>query len=1121
MTYYLRQFHGLFDTQFYRIGYWKVIKRERVPHHVVTHSRRLLYRFRTHFHPYVPYLLTELVDKDIDGLEALDTRVPELREDFFDARYKPGTTVLPTVVEHFGTTPVGVVGELPAKDLDFSAAGGYSVYNWEVFYHVPFTIALQLSKNQRYAEAQRWFHYIFDPTDNSTGPTPQRFWKVKPFQIDEVDQIEKILLNLSTGDDPVLRDDTITAIGAWRDSPFRPHAVARTRPTAYMYKTVMAYLDNLVAWGDSLFRQDTRESINEAVQIYVLAANILGPRPQAVPKKGSIKKQTYATLADDLDEFGNAARDLEAEIPFDLLPAPQPVNGRPEDEPLRSLGRSLYFCVPRNDKLVGYWDTVADRLYKIRNSLNLQGIFRQLPLFEPPIDPGMLARAVAAGVDITSIVAGTDAPLAPVRFPVLLQKALEVCQEVKSLGGQLLAALEKKDNEALGILRAKHESNLLGIAEAVRFAQWKEATKNLEGIDLSLQNAFQRFRYYERLLGREAGDIKLPEYSDLDARALDVVPPAKPSFAGTEPTLDAAEPTVEIGSSFRDGGHKVNPAEAHEIDLLEVAQIVQDAAAVLEGVGAGLNLIPEFAAHATPFGVGARMEFGGTKLGHLFQGLAAVARGAGARVQHEAALAGKMASYDRREQDWAFQRKLAAGEVTQLYKQKRAAEIRAFIAKREYDNHLKQVAQAKDVEDFLTNEKRKKTNEDFYLWMKREAQGLHAQCFQFAYDIAKKAERAFRHELGDDSATFVQMGYLGGREGLFAGEKLYLDLKRLDMAYVELNQREYELTKQISLREWYPLALESLRQTGSCSVELGEEIFDLDCPGHYFRRIKAVAVSIPCVTGPYASVNCSLRLEESRIRKKPTALGGKWYPDDPSGDDRFVSFSVTNDSIVTSVGQNDTGMFEMNLRDERYLPFEGAGVISKWNLELLGKPRPFDYDTIADVLLTVRYTARAGAPAATVSGEATSWLKANAVRLFSIRHEFPSEWARFQRAQVAPGQTATLAFELKDDHFPFRMQEAFTNAKRFHVFGRTKEQKVEIELFRGNAASPPAAPPPLQSIAKSTLIGGEGVIPSPPPAPPAPQPAPVSFDPRGRFELRMDSIAFDDIWLVMDWSDAS
>ena len=45
----------------------------------------------------------------------------------------------------------------------------------------------------------------------------------------------------------------------------------------------MKYLDNLIAWGDSLFRQDTIESINEATQLYVLAANLLGPQPQRRP----------------------------------------------------------------------------------------------------------------------------------------------------------------------------------------------------------------------------------------------------------------------------------------------------------------------------------------------------------------------------------------------------------------------------------------------------------------------------------------------------------------------------------------------------------------------------------------------------------------------------------------------------------------------------------------------------------------------------------------------------------------------------------------------------------------------------------------------------------------------
>src|SRR5205823_14043900 len=127
-------------------------------------------------------------------------------------------------------------------------------------------------------------------------------------------------------------------------------------------------------------------------------------------------------------------RDLESEIPFDL--APQPGDGSESERfvTIKSLGKTFVFCVPRNDKLLGYWDTVADRLFKIRNSLNIEGVFRQLPLFEPPIDPGLLVRAAAAGLDVGAIVSGINQPLPLVRFQVLVQKASELCQEVKALG---------------------------------------------------------------------------------------------------------------------------------------------------------------------------------------------------------------------------------------------------------------------------------------------------------------------------------------------------------------------------------------------------------------------------------------------------------------------------------------------------------------------------------------------------------------------------------------------------------------------------------------------------------------------------------------------------------------
>ena len=59
---------------------------------------------------------------------------------------------------------------LPRLEFDFDEHGPYANYNWELFFHVPLTIAVHLSKNQRFAEAQRWFHYIFDPT----RPTERR-----------------------------------------------------------------------------------------------------------------------------------------------------------------------------------------------------------------------------------------------------------------------------------------------------------------------------------------------------------------------------------------------------------------------------------------------------------------------------------------------------------------------------------------------------------------------------------------------------------------------------------------------------------------------------------------------------------------------------------------------------------------------------------------------------------------------------------------------------------------------------------------------------------------------------------------------------------------------------------
>lgn len=935
----------------------------------------------------------------------------------------------------------------PVKDLDFTAGGAYAVYNWELFYHVPMTIAIHLGKNQRFEEAQRWFHFVFDPTDDSDGPTPERFWRVRPFQYTDVKLIEEILVNLATSEDTELRDATVKCIDAWKNAPFRPHLVARYRQTPYMFKAVTAYLDNLIAWGDSLFREDTRESINEATQLYVLAANILGPRPQAVPKKGSIRPQTYANLKKDLKEFGSVVREIEAELPFDLGPYPGEVAEIERHGVLRSMGHALYFCVPRNDRLLAYWDTVADRLFKIRNSLNILGVFRQLPLFEPPIDPALLAKAAASGLDVGAVVSGVNQPLPLVRFQFLVNKAAEICQEVKSLGSGLLSAIEREDHEALAMLRAKHERVILQLAETVKESQLEEAAKALEGLEKALEIASQRYAYYERLLGRE--EDWFPSSGGDALTSVDTVEAGVKDSRPRQIEVDIAQNVVGFAS-----GRKISTSEATELANLDLAHGWRKSAAGLDLIGSALSLIPQFESNAEPVGVGVSTGFGGVQLSKMTSMMSSLMRMRSEQKLHEAQQNARVGSFARREQEWAFQSNLALGEIRQILKQIDAALIRETIAEKELENQQEQIKKAEEMERFLSGEEvligekghRKTGTRGFYAWMKREVKGLYGECFQLAFEVARKAERALQHELGDPRMSFLGLSYLAGKEGLMAGEKLSLDIKRMEMAYHDRNQREYEMVKHVSMRSVDPSALMDLRATGQCTVELPEALFDMDCPGHYFRRIKSVAVSIPCVTGPYTSVNCSVTLLRSSIRKSPL-LSGQEYGRQSPDDDRFSDHFGSLQSIVTSSGQSDSGTFETNLRDQRFLPFEGSGVISKWSLQLPAAFRQFDYTTISDVILHVRYTAREGG--ALLRGKAVEHLKlglenadtSGLALLLSLMHDFPGEWHRFVTATDEGNFTARV----KREYFPyFTRHETITiNAIELLVIGSAGVESTE------------------------------------------------------------------------------
>ena len=61
-------------------------------------------------------------------------------------------------------------------------------------------------------------------------------------------------------------------------------------------------------------------------------------------------------------------------------------------------------------------------------------------------------------------------------------------------------------------------------------------------------------------------------------------------------------------------------------------------------------------------------------------------------------------------------------------------------------------------------------------------------------------------------------------------------------------------------------------------TNLPEEVFDMDYPGHYLRRLKTVGLTIPCVAGPYTTVSCTLTLTRNSMRVKNTSSGAGTYP---------------------------------------------------------------------------------------------------------------------------------------------------------------------------------------------------------------------------------------------------
>src|SRR5581483_3140342 len=385
-------------------------------------------------------LRARLLAGGLDRLLSLDSQ--SLPEPPFDAFYLiPGS----------GDPPPGVDRRhLPPKTMDFD--GAYGPYFWEIFFHAPLLVGRHLTASRAFEDAKRWYERIYNPNARpEDGEGTKRYWRFRPFR--ETMTVEGLRAILTDA----------LEINTYNDDPFDPDAIARLRISAYAKATVLGYVDNLVAWGDALFGEDTRESIAQASNLYLLANDLLGPRPEKVGTFPPRQAKSFAEIKAQYDG-GEIPQFLIEVEDSGFLPA-SGEGARFADVPINDV--EAYFCVPENAELLGVWDRVADRLAKIRSCRNIAGEQRALALFAPAIDPRTAITAFG------SPSAGFGGGLAPAvgipshRFGHLVALARTIADDAGRLGSALAAALESHDAEALAELTLEQQARILALTAGV------------------------------------------------------------------------------------------------------------------------------------------------------------------------------------------------------------------------------------------------------------------------------------------------------------------------------------------------------------------------------------------------------------------------------------------------------------------------------------------------------------------------------------------------------------------------------------------------------------------------------------------------------------------------------
>lgn len=523
-----------------------------------------------------------------------------------------------------------------------------------------------------------------------------------------------------------------------------------------------------------------------------------------------------------------------------------------------------------------------------------------LPLFAAPLDPRAMLSAFANGNAGGGLGSLLGQDVGHYRFAVMHGHASAAVETLIQFGSNLLSMIERKEMNELQEVQQHQAWEFAQFAIELQEQTQKLESESRQALLASQRIADQRSRYYE------------------------------------ERVRENVSPGEQKAASFHVSG-----------------RIYEMAAAIPAGIVEGAS------ATEAIFG----FSVGNFKFVQAAVGAVVVtSRALGNDRIMAAESQDRTETYRRRLQEWTLARDQARLESEQIDaqlnvfdEQVRLTAIQLRQAKIAYE-------QARINYEFLS---RRFTQSQLYQWLTGQLSSFYYQAYDATLSLCLAAEACWQFERADFSTRFIRpSAWNDSYRGLTAGESLKLDLLKMNAAYLMRNERLLEIVKTVSVRqlpastdEETPLnkgwdeVVKRLEEEGVVEFEITRAMLDADYPGHYLRRIKRISVSLPVTVGPYQDIRAVLTQTYNAVH---LTAGADVTPRENLR---------ASQQIAVSTGVDDDGLFVFNFDDERYLPFEGTGVISRWTLAFPNPESQRDMiDSITDIIVHIRYTAKSGGP---------------------------------------------------------------------------------------------------------------------------------------------------------------